>query len=295
VDLIFGTDASNRQFREKRHKETDMELLAKEGQISVAGTELEYRLIGAPPSQSPTIVMLHEGLGSVSTWGEFPRLVFERTHASVFVYSRAGYGASPPGEAGLPIDYVKRHALDVLPKILEAIGFSQGLLLGHSDGASMAAAYAGNIADPRVRGLVLMAPHFCVEPETLAEIRNAKKAFETGDLRQRLARYHSYVDVAFRGWNDVWLDPRFAAFNLSEELARISIPILLIRGDGDRYGTHRQVYMAQEICKGPLETLLMPDCGHVPHREKPSQTIDAIARFYQRVLPEQISKSQPKT
>ena len=281
--------------RVNRNKETDMELLAEEGQISVAGMALEYRLIGAPPSRSSTIVMLHEGLGSVSTWGEFPRRVFERTRASVFVYSRAGYGASPPVEPGLPIDYIKHHALDVLPKILEAIGFSQGLLLGHSDGASMAAAYAGNVADPRVRGLVLMAPHFCVEPETLAEIRNARKAFETGDLRQRLARYHNYVDTAFRGWNDVWLDPRFSAFNLRAELARISVPMLIIRGDGDHYGTHRQVHMAKEICKGPLETLLMPDCGHVPHREKPAQTVDAIARFYERVLPDRISESQPKT
>jgi pimeloyl-ACP methyl ester carboxylesterase len=140
-----------------------------------------------------------------------------------------------------------------------------------------------------------MAPHFCVEPETLAEIRKARRAFETGNLRQRLARYHKYVDTAFRGWNDVWLDPRFATFNLREDLARISVPMLIIRGDGDRYGTHRQVHMAQEICKGPLETLLMPDCGHVPHREKPAQTVDAIARFYQRVLPERTSKSQPKT
>ena len=268
-----------------------MEMLAEEGQISIAGMALEYRLIGAPPSRSPTIVMLHEGLGSVSTWGEFPRRVFEHTRASVFVYSRASYGASAPVEPGLPIEYVKHHALDVLPKILETIGFSQGLLLGHSDGASMVAAYAGNVADPRVRGLVLMAPHFCVEPETLAEIRNARKAFDTGDLRQRLARYHKYVDAAFLGWNDVWLDPRFATFNLREDLARISVPMLIIRGDGDRYGTHRQVHMAQDICKGPLETLLMPDCGHVPHREKPAQTVDAIARFYQRVLPKRTSKS----
>jgi pimeloyl-ACP methyl ester carboxylesterase len=272
-----------------------MELLAEEGQISVAGMALEYQLIGAPPSRSSTIVMLHEGLGSVSTWGEFPRRVFERTRASVFAYSRAGYGASPPVEPGLPIDYIKRHALDVLPKILEAIGFSQGLLLGHSDGASMATAYAGNVADPRVRGLILMAPHFCVEPETLAEIKNARRAFETGNLRQRLARYHNYVDTAFRGWNDVWLDPRFSAFNLRAELARISVPMLIIRGDGDHYGTHLQVHMAKEICKGPLETLLMPDCGHVPHREKPAQTVDAIARFYERILPDRISQSQPKT
>ncbi len=265
-----------------------MEILAKEGFISAAGMPLEYRLLGAPPSRSPTIVMLHEGLGSVSTWGEFPRLLFEHTGASVFVYSRAGYGASPQADHSLPIDYVKRHALSILPKILETIGFSQGLLLGHSDGASMVASYAGNLADPRVRGLILMAPHFCVEPETLAEIRKAREAFENGGLRQRLARHHERVESAFRGWNDVWLAPGFETFNLREELARISQPMLIIRGDGDRYGTHRQVQMAQELCKAPLETLLMQDCGHVPHREKLAQTVDAIARFYQRVLPSQL-------
>ena len=230
--------------------------------------------------------MLHEGLGSVSTWGEFPNRIFEQTGASVFVYSRPGYGPSPPTEPGLPIDYISRHARDVLPKILETIGFSRGLLLGHSDGASMAVAYAGNFEDPRVRGLVLMAPHFCVEPETLAEIRNARKAFETGDLRQRLSRHHKYVDAAFFGWNDVWLEPEFAAFNLKQELARISVPMLIIRGDGERYGTYQQVKMAQEIFKGQLETVLLPDCGHSPHREKPAQTIEAIARFYSRVIPD---------
>lgn len=265
-------------------EEPGMAAVAEKGQISVAGMALEHRLIGAPPSRSPTIVMVHEGLGSVSTWGEFPRRLFERTGASVFAYSRAGYGASRPVEPCLPLDYVKRHALDVLPKILEAIGFSKGLLLGHSDGASMAAAYAANIEDPRVRGLVLIAPHFSVEPETLAEIRNARKAFETGDLRRRLARHHKHVDAAFRGWNDVWLDPGFATFNLREELARIRVPMLIVRGDDDRYGTHRQVRIARKLYKGPLETLLMPACGHVPHREKPAQTVDAIVRFYQRVI-----------
>ena len=272
-----------------------MQMLTEEGHIHVAGMSLEYRLIGAPPSRSPTIVMLHEGLGSAGTWGEFPRRVFERTRASVFVYSRPGYGTSPPVQDGLPVDYIKRHALDVLPKLLEAIGFRQGLLLGHSDGASMATAYAGNIQDPRVLGLVLMAPHFCVEPETLAEIRNARNAFETGDLRQRLARYHDNIDAAFFGWNDVWLNPGFAAFNLREELAKINIPMLIIRGEGDRYGTNRQIEMARETCRGPIEILLMPDCGHLPHREKSAQTVDAIDRFYRRLLPERTSSPRRET
>jgi len=266
-----------------------MEALRENGHISIDGMALEYCLIGPHPSHAPTIVMLHEGLGSISTWGDFPRRLSERTGAGVFVYSRAGYGASPPAHAQFPIDYIKRHALNILPKLLDAIGFGQGVLLGHSDGASMVVAYAGHVEDSRLRGLVLMAPHFCVEPETLAEIRIAREAFETRDLRQRLARYHKDVDVAFWGWNDVWLDPAFAAFNLREELAKIQVPMLIIRGDNDRYGTHRQVRMAKEICRCPLETLIVPECGHIPHREKPEQTLDAIAKFYRHSAPPRVA------
>jgi pimeloyl-ACP methyl ester carboxylesterase len=258
--------------------------LPDEGEISVEGMTLEYRLIGPLPSHAPTIVMLHEGLGSIATWGDFPRRLSERTGAGVFAYSRSGYGGSPSTQARLSVDYIRRHALGALPKILDTIGFGRGILLGHSDGASMCAAYAGNVEDRRMRGLVLMAPHFCVEPETLAEIRNAREAFERRDLRQRLARYHENVDAAFWGWNDVWLDPGFAAFELEEELERIRVPILIIRGDDDRYGTHRQVRLAETLCKCPLQTLIMPDCGHVPHREKPAETIEAVAKLYDSVV-----------
>jgi pimeloyl-ACP methyl ester carboxylesterase len=256
---------------------------ASEGEIDIDGMALEYRLFNSSFAHSPMIVLLHEGLGSIKTWGEFPRRVFEQTGASVFVYSRAGYGASPPFGHGLPIDYIKRHALDVLPKVLEAIGFRRGILLGHSDGASMATTYAGGVDDPRIIGLVLLAPHFFVESETLAEIRNAREAYKARDLRQRLSRYHSYVDTAFWGWNDVWLEPAFASFNLREELAKILVPTLVIRGNDDRYGTNRQVSMAKDICRCKLETLIIPGCGHVPHREKPEQTLNAISKFYESV------------
>ncbi len=255
------------------------------GHISIGGKALEYRLFGPPPARAPSIILLHEGLGSIQTWGEFPRRLSERTGAGVFAYSRPGYGASPPSDSGLPTDYIHRHALDMLPKLLDAIGFTGGVLLGHSDGASMAAAYAGNVEDARVYGLVLMAPHFCVEPETLNEIRNAREAFQNRDLRQRLSRYHANVDVAFWGWNDAWLEPAFTAFNLKPELGRIRVPMLVIRGDNDRYGTHQQVRMAKELCRCPLETWIVPDCGHVPHREKPEQILDAVGRFYEAVLP----------
>jgi len=261
-----------------------MPTVADEGTIHVSGMTLEYRVFGSSSKRSPMIVMLHEGLGSMETWGEFPRHVSERTGARVFIYSRAGYGASPPFGHGLPIDYIKRHALDVLPKVLETIGFRRGMLLGHSDGASMAVAYAGSISDPRITGLVLMAPHFFVEPENLAEIRNAREAYNTRDLRQRLSRYHADVDVAFWGWNNVWLEPAFACLDLRDELTKIPVPTLIIRGNEDRYGTNRQVAIAKDTCRCPLETLIIPNCGHIPHREKQQEVVDAIATFYESVV-----------
>ncbi|MFY9698064.1 MAG: alpha/beta hydrolase, partial [Rhodoplanes sp.] len=182
-----------------------------------------------------------------------------------------------------------------LPGILDAIGFREGILLGHSDGASIAVAYTGNTLDPRVRGLVLMAPHMVVEPETLAEIRRARAAFLEGKLRQRLARYHADVDVAFWGWNDAWLDPAFTAFNLKEELTKIQVPMLIMRGDDDHYGTHRQVTIAQELCRCPVEALLMANCGHVPHREKLEQTLDVVAHFVERVLPKGMPQQSDRT
>lgn len=255
------------------------------GQISIGGMVLECSMIGATPASAPTIVMLHEGLGSIDTWGDFPHRLFERTGAAVFVYSRAGYGGSPATNRKFPLDYLKRHARDVLPGLLETIGFREGILLGHSDGASMATAYAADTADPRVRGLVVIAPHFVVEPETLAEIRRARAAYLEGKLRQRLARYHADVDVAFWGWNDVWLEPEFTDFNLKAELAEVRVPMLVMRGDDDRYGTHQQVRLAQKLCRCPVEAMLIPDCGHIPHRERPELTLEAIANFVERVLP----------
>jgi len=158
-------------------------------------------------------------------------------------------------------------------------------LLGHSDGASIAAQYAGSHQDHRVRGLVLMAPHFFVEPEGLAEIRNARAAYETTDLRVRLARHHTDVDAAFRGWNGAWLDPGFTrAFDISEALAYIRVPILLIQGEADRYGTLAQVRVAKEECYCPVDTLVMPGVGHAPHREKPAETLAAVASFAARIF-----------
>src|SRR5687767_9824573 len=171
-----------------------MTTLDDQGLLDLGDMRLEYRMIGPRPQAAPTIVMLHEGLGCVGLWGDFPDRLQAATGAGVFVYSRAGYGKSSLVELPRPLTFMHDEAKEVLPKLLDAIGFRRGLLLGHSDGASIAAYYAGSIQDHRVRGLVLMAPHFFTEPEGLAEIRKTKQFYETGDLRARLARHHADVD-----------------------------------------------------------------------------------------------------
>lgn len=262
-----------------------MSLLSEAGQLTIDGTSLEYRLIGPRPDQAPTIVMLHEGLGSVSLWNGFPDKLAARTNCGVFVYSRAGYGRSSPVSLPRPLDFMQRDATEVLPKLLDAIGFRRGILLGHSDGASIAAAYLGGVQDHRVRGLVLIAPHFFVEPESLAEVRRMKQAYETKDLQASLARHHEHVDAVFRGWSDAWLDPRFASeFDLTEALAYIRVPILIVQGENDPCGTVRQIEVAQEECYCPVDVALLPDCGHAPHRERPQRTLEEIGAFIDRIL-----------
>jgi pimeloyl-ACP methyl ester carboxylesterase len=183
--------------------------LAEQGFLELGAIRLEYRMIGRRPDAAPIIVMLHEGLGCVRLWGDFPDRVAALTGAGVFVYSRAGYGNSSPVELPRPLDFMQDEARDVLPRLLAAIGFRRGLLLGHSDGASIAAIHAGSLRDHRVRGLILMAPHFFAEDMGIAEIARARAAYGNTDLRARLARWHQHVDNAFKGWSDAWLDPGF--------------------------------------------------------------------------------------
>src|SRR3954454_21863591 len=258
--------------------------LADTGHLAIDGASLEYRMIGSRPDAAPTIVMLHEGLGSMSTWGAFPKKLSETTGCGVFVYSRAGYGKSSTITLPRALDSMQREAADVLPRLLAAIEFRRGILLGHSDGASIAAQYAGTHQDHRVHGLVLMAPHFFTEPEGLAEIRKARKAYETTDLRARLARHHADVDAAFRGWNEAWLDPGFAKFDTTDALAYIRVPVLVMQGSADPYGTLAQVRVVEEECYCPVETVVLPGVGHAPHREKPDETLAAITAFTDRIF-----------
>lgn len=258
--------------------------LQTEGFLDISGQRLEYRMIGPRPDQAPTIIMLHEGLGCVGLWNSFPDRLAEATGAGVFVYSRAGYGKSSPVKLPRPLSYMHDEARETLPRLLSEIGFRRGLLLGHSDGASIAAIYAGSVQDHRIRGLALIAPHFFVEDVSIKSIEEAKVAYAQTDLREKLARYHSDVDNAFRGWNDAWLDPGFRAWNAIEELAYIRVPILIVQGGQDQYGTVAQIEMAQEECYCPVDVTLLPNAKHSPHREAPDETLNVVADFANRIL-----------
>ena len=259
-------------------------ILDDDGHISVGDARLEYRMIGPRPDAAPTIVMLHEGLGSVTTWGDFPQKLAERNGAGVFVYSRAGYGKSSGITLPRPLDYMQREATDVLPKLLDAIGFRRGILFGHSDGATIAAYYAGSVQDHRVRGLVLMAPHFFMEASNIEAIQQTVANFETTNLPGRLARHHADVTAAFRGWSGAWLDPGFETFDTTDALAYVRVPVLVVQGAADPYGTLAQVRAVEEECYCPVETLVLPDAGHAPYRERPAETLDAVAAFTDRIF-----------
>jgi pimeloyl-ACP methyl ester carboxylesterase len=258
--------------------------LADEGFLELAPLRLEYRMIGPRPHEAPTIVMLHEGLGCVGLWGTFPERLASATGAGVFVYSRAGYGKSSPGKMPRSIHFMDEEALDVLPRVLAAIGFERGILFGHSDGASIVTIYAGGVQDHRVRGLVLMAPHFFTEEMGLAEIRRARDDYAAGALREKLKRWHSDVDCAFRTWNEPWLNPDFRDWDITEALGYIRVPILIVQGADDQYGTRKQIEAALQECYCPVEVAIMPGARHSPHRDAPVPTLDAVSAFINRLL-----------
>jgi pimeloyl-ACP methyl ester carboxylesterase len=257
--------------------------LADSGFLDIGAQRLEYRMIGPRPDTAPTIVMLHEGLGCLGLWGDFPDRLQQATGCGVFVYSRAGYGQSSPVALPRPLTFMHEEAREVLSRLLETIGFQRGLLLGHSDGASIATIYAGSQQDHRVGGVVLIAPHFFTEDSGLAAIAETRKAYESGDLRARLARWHADVDNAFNGWCGAWLDPDFRSWNITEYLAYIRVPVLVVQGEDDQYGTVKQIEAAERECYCPVEVALLPGAKHSPQRDQPEATLKAIADFLARV------------
>jgi pimeloyl-ACP methyl ester carboxylesterase len=261
-----------------------VQMLQPAGMLRTGSAELEYRMIGPLPHEAPTLVLLHEGLGSVGQWGDFPDRLATATSTGVFVYSRAGYGQSSPVPLPRPLTYMHDEALEVLPKLLDAIGFRRGLLVGHSDGASIATIYAGGVQDHRIRGLSLIAPHFVAEDVSIAAIAAAKQSYESTDLREKLARWHKNVDVAFRGWNEAWLDPEFRNWDIAESLAYIRVPVQIVQGEADQYGTLHQIEIAEEECYCPVDVTILPGIGHAPQREAPNRTLIAVSDFINRLL-----------
>lgn len=252
---------------------------AGQGFVTAGGKRLEWGAFGPAPEAGPVIVLLHEGLGCLALWRDFPERLSEATGLGVFAYSRAGYGQSEPSELPLPLDYMTCEAVDVLPEVLDAIGADRMILMGHSDGATIAAIYAGRAQDKRVRGLVLMAPHFFAEEMGLAEIARAKIAYETTDLKGKMARYHADPDVAFGGWNGAWLDPGFRAWNVADVIDCFNVPVLVIQGREDQYGTLAQVEEVKRRSQRAVRAIILEECRHAPHFDQPERVLQAVAGF----------------
>lgn len=250
------------------------------GFFDIDGVRLEYQQFNPPQEADLTLVLLHEGLGCVAMWKDFPRQLASMTGCRVLVYSRVGYGGSDSCWLPRPLSFMHDEGLHVLPKILAAADIQKTILVGHSDGASIALINAGGIIDTRLQGLILMAPHVFVEELTISSIRAAKTAYETTDLRERLARYHGdNVDCAFWGWNRAWLDPEFLSWNLEAYLPKIEVPVLLLQGEQDNYGTIRQLETIVEQLPQRAEMVLLPECGHSVFRDRPAETLQAIVNF----------------
>jgi pimeloyl-ACP methyl ester carboxylesterase len=252
--------------------------------VIIDGRAIETQWWGPDADQAPTLVLLHEGLGCVALWRDFPEALASATGCGVFAYSRFGYGASDPVTLPRPMTYMHDEALSVLPRVLDATRVRRGVLIGHSDGGSIATIYAGAVRDARVAGVVLIAAHFFVEEINIASIADIKANYEQGDLRQRLAKYHRDVDVAFRGWNDAWLDPRFRAFDIADHVARIQAPVLALQGAEDPYGTPEQLRVLERLASRQVETWLMPDARHSPQLEAKEATLAMIVPFVRKVL-----------
>lgn len=250
--------------------------------IEVAGRQLEIERLGSRAAGWPTIVFLHEGLGCISHWRDFPQRAVEATGYSALIYSRYGYGQSDVLEGKRNADYMHREALDVLPALLDKLEIRNPMLFGHSDGASIALIHAG--AGHSVRGLILEAPHVFVEDISIQGATQAAQQYRDTDLPKRLGRHHRDADKTFWGWHDIWTSAEFRDWNIEKSLSGITCPLLAIQGEQDAYGTLRQIDAVVRQVSGPRRKLVLPDCGHRPHREHPETILEATTSFIESVL-----------
>ena len=245
--------------------------------VAVQGHSLEVHRIPGVNAGAPDLVFLHEGLGSVSLWKDFPAQVAAATGSPVTVYSRYGAGDSDVLTEARPVSYMHDEGLRSLPDLLAQLQIENPILIGHSDGASIAIIHAG--AHDRVRGLALLAPHVFVEDLSVQSIAEARTRFETTNFPEKLGRHHRDAAATFWGWNNIWLSPEFRAWNIEEYLPRITCPILAVQGLDDQYGTMAQVQAIARQSGGPVEILPLAECRHSAHRDQPEAVLAAIARF----------------
>ncbi len=248
-------------------------------QIVAAGYQLEYAWIGGA---APTLVFLHEGLGSIRQWRDFPEKVARATGCRALVYDRYGYGNSDVlREERVGVDFMHREALLFLPEVLLQLKIQDPILVGHSDGASIALIYAGSHP---VRGVAVLAPHVFVEEPGLQSIKAISAGFETSGLRERLGKYHRDARKTFHLWADAWLDPAFRQWNIEEYLPRIRCPLLAIQGEDDEYGSMAQLDAIRRQAGGPCELLKLPGCGHSPHKDQPEKVLKAVTEFIGKII-----------
>ena len=252
--------------------------------IEVGGNRLEVRWHGPRPAEALTLVFLHEGLGCADTWRDFPFELASATGCGALVFSRLGYGRSDACELPRPLRFMHHEGLGVLPELLEQAGVEDCILVGHSDGGSIGIIYAGGTKAMPLRGLITEAAHVFCEDLSIQSIQAARERYLKGDLRERLEKHHgSNTDCAFRGWNDAWLHPDFKQWNLEEYLPGIRAPLLAIQGEDDPYGTPAQVEAIVNKAGGEAQSLMLPDCGHAPHRDRPEATLKVMKDFIQRL------------
>ena len=256
--------------------------------VALGGDSFEYLDVPAASAGLPDILLLHEGLGSVSMWRDFPAQLARATGARVVAYSRLGFGASSVRTAPYTPRFMHEEAQETIPALRGALGIERALLVGHSTGASMGLLHAAHDPD-HVAGVVAMAPLIDVEDGNVESIREARRVYETTGWRDKLARHHEHpIDTVFASWNDTWLDPAFRAWSITRDLARVRCPILAILGEDDPYSTRQQldVLVARATSATTVEALTIPACGHAPHREQPAAVLAAIARFARPAAPQ---------
>ncbi len=258
------------------------------GTVAAGGKRLEYEWLGPGPAAAPTLVFLHDGQGCVDTWRDFPAALAAATGCGALVYSRAGYGGSEGLPGPWPVSFMHDEALGALPQVVAALGVRDGFLVGHSDGASISLIYAAaagaGAAGGWLRGMALEAPHVFVEAVCLESIAKLPTLYRQPDLWRRMVRHHgANAQACSESWVEVWLRPEFRSWSIEDLLPRVRCPVLAIQGDQDPYGTLDQLRAVAAGCAGPTETLVLPACGHTPHRQQREATLAAMSGFLRRL------------